>query len=104
MLRMQVNGYLGESPELKELPDGKSVLNFPVAETQKFKNGKGEMVEKTTWISCSYFIKYNPEKVMAALQKGTRIYVEGEPKAYGYTSKDGEIKGALNLNVRKFEF
>ena len=81
MIRISVIGRLGQDATVNNV-NGKNVINFSVAYSEKFKNQQGEDVDKTTWVSCAYWT----EKLNVAnyLKKGTIVYVEGKPEAKAY--------------------
>ena len=54
MIKMQVIGNLGKDCVVNTV-NGKNVINFTVAHTEKYKDSQGNMQEKTTWVdSVSY--------------------------------------------------
>lgn len=96
MLRISTIGRLGQDAQVNTV-NGKNVINFSVAYSEKFKNQQGEDTEKTTWVSCAYWTeKLN---ISSYLKKGTLIYVEGKPEAKSYQSKTNEIVPQLHCRV-----
>jgi len=95
MIKTSVIGNLGKDANVKEV-NGKKVINFSVAHTEKFKNGNGEDISKTTWVECAYW--NDKTAVVPYLKQGTLVYVEGMPEADAYL-KDGEAKATLRLRV-----
>jgi single-strand DNA-binding protein len=53
MLKINLIGRLGQDAQVNTV-NGKSVINFSVADSEKFKNQQGEDVEKVNWCSCAY--------------------------------------------------
>ena len=97
MIKLQVIGNLGKDCILNEV-NGKNVINFNVAHSERFKDGQGNLVERTTWVNCSYWT--DKTGVAPYLKKGQQVYVEGAPEAEAYTNKDGQP--AANLRLRVF--
>lgn len=95
MLTLQVIGNLGKDAELKVV-NGKKVLNFSVAHTNKYKNKAGTTVEETIWVECG---KWDSENLAPYLKKGQQVFVSGTPSTTAYATKDGELKSSLRLNV-----
>jgi single-strand DNA-binding protein len=95
MIKTSVIGNLGKDANVKEV-NGKKVINFSVAHTEKFKNANGEDISKTTWVECAYW--NDKTAVVPYLKQGTLVYVEGMPEADAYL-KDGEAKATLRLRV-----
>ena len=54
MLKIQTIARLGQDA-ISNNVNGKNVINFSVAHSEKFKNQQGVEVDKTTWISCAYW-------------------------------------------------
>ncbi len=59
MIKLQVIGNLGKDC-LTNSVNGKSVINFNVAHTEKFKDSQGQVKEKTTWVECAYWTDRTP--------------------------------------------
>lgn len=83
-MRISLIGRIGQDAVVNNV-NGKNVINFSVAYSDKFKNNQGEDVERTTWVSCAYW----SEKLNISnyLKKGTLIYVEGKPESKIYVNK-----------------
>ena len=96
MIKLQVIGYLGRDCTVSEV-NGKNVINFTVAHSEKFKDGQGNLVDKTVWVSCAYWT--DRTAIAPYLTKGQLVFVEGAPEAEAYTNKDGQQAAALRLRV-----
>ena len=96
MIKLQVLGHLGKDAIVNNA-NGKTVINFSVAHTEKYKDKSGEDKSKTTWVDCSYW----SEKTNIAnyLKKGTQVYVEGTPDVRTYTTQDGRNGASLTLRI-----
>ena len=97
MIKLQVIGNLGKDAEVREV-NGKNVINFSVAHTEKYKDAQGNQQEKTTWVECAHWT--DRTGVVPYLTKGTTVYVEGSPTAEAYAGKDGAAKATLRLRVQ----
>lgn len=95
MIKMTAIGHLGKDA-LVNLVNGKNVINFTVAHSEKF-TSNGEKKEKTTWIDCSYWV--DSTAVAPYLKKGTQVYVEGSPDIRTYAKTDGTQGASLTLRV-----
>ena len=95
LLKMQVIGNLGRDASIKE-HNGKKVINFSVAHTEKYKNSQGVVTEKTTWVECSMWEKGN---VAPYLKQGQLVHIEGTPSVNAYETKDGKPAASLRLAV-----
>lgn len=96
MIKMQMIGHLGRDCTQNEV-NGKTVINFPVAHSEKFKDQQGNLVEKTVWVDCSYWT--DRPAVAPYLLKGTQVYLEGAPEAGSYTNKENQPAASLKLKV-----
>ena len=100
MLKMQVIGNLGRDCVVNTV-NGKNVINFTVAHTEKFKDSQGVNQEKTTWVDCAYWT--DKTAVAPYLTKGTQVFVEGQPEVKTFTRSDGTPGASLSLRVREVQ-
>lgn len=96
MIKLQVIGNLGADCIQKEI-NGKTVINFNVAHSEKYKDAQGNLVEKTIWVNCAYWT--DKTAVAQYLVKGKTVYAEGTPEADSYTNKDGQAAATLRMRV-----
>lgn len=93
---MQVIGHLGKDATVNNF-SGKSVINFSICHTEKYKNAQGEQMEKSTWVECA---KWGDKTAVAQyLKKGGQVYVEGTPELNLFTRADGSAGASLKLSV-----
>lgn len=96
MLKIAVIGHLGKDAVVNSV-NGKNVINFSVAHSEKYKDQAGTQVEKTTWIECA---KWGESTAVAPyLKKGTQVYVEGTPEVSTYQKNDGSTGTTLRCRV-----
>jgi single-strand DNA-binding protein len=100
MIKMQVIGRLGKDCVVNTV-NGKNVINFTVAHSEKFKDSQGVLQEKTIWVDCAYWT--DRTAVAPYLQKGTQVYVEGQPEAKAFQRNDGTPGSSLSLRVREVQ-
>ena len=96
MLKLIAIGHLGKDC-ITNTVNGKSVINFSIAHTEKFKDAQGSQKEKTTWVECAYWT--DRTAVAPYLKKGTQVYVEGTPEVRTYPKNDGTTGTSLSLRV-----
>ncbi len=96
MIKLQVIGNLGKDAIVNDV-NGKSVINFTVAHTERFKDAQGNQKDKTIWVDCAYWT--DRTAVAPYLKKGTQVYVEGQPDVRTYTTQDGRNGATLSLRV-----
>ncbi|MEN9497508.1 MAG: hypothetical protein RL750_407 [Bacteroidota bacterium] len=97
MIKMQVIGNLGKDCVVNTV-NGKNVINFTVAHTEKFKDSQGNQQEKTIWVDCAYWT--DRTALSQYLTKGKQVYVEGQPEARSFQRNDGTPGSSLSLRVR----
>jgi single-strand DNA-binding protein len=100
MIKMQVIGNLGKDCVVNTV-NGKNVINFTVAHTEKYKDSQGNQQEKTTWVDCAYWT--DRTAVATYLTKGKQIYAEGQPEVRSFTRQDGTAGASLSLRVREVQ-
>ncbi len=96
MIKLQVIGNLGKDAIVSNV-NGKSVINFTVAHTEKYKDAQGNQKDKTIWVDCSYWT--DRTAIAPYLKKGTQVYVEGAPDVRTYTTQDGRQGASITLRI-----
>lgn len=100
MIKLQIIGNLGKDCNVKEI-NGKHVINFSVAHTERFKDAQGNQKERTTWVECAYWT--DRTAIAPYLVKGTSVYAEGSPEADPYTNKEGQAAATLRMRVQNIQ-
>lgn len=100
MIKMQVIGNLGKDCVVNTV-NGKNVINFTVAHTEKYKDSQGNQQEKTTWVDCAYWT--DRTAIAQYLTKGKQVYAEGQPEARSFQRNDGTPGSSLTLRVREIQ-
>jgi single-strand DNA-binding protein len=97
MIKLMVIGNLGKDCIVNTV-NGKNVINFNIAHTEKFKDSTGAQREKTTWVECAYWT--DRTGISPYLKKGTQVYAEGTPEVRTYQTNDGKSGASLSLRVQ----
>lgn len=100
MIKMQVIGRLGKDCVVNTV-NGKNVINFTVAHSEKYRDSQGNNQEKTIWVDCAYWT--DRTAVAPYLTKGTQVFVEGSPEVRSFTRQDGTGGASLSLRVREVQ-
>lgn len=101
MVKLQIIGHLGQDATVNNV-NGKSVINFSVAHSEKYKNKEGVEVNKSVWVSCAYWT--DKTNVVNYLKKGTQVYAEGAPEAKTYRNQTtNEVMPQLSLRVTSIQ-
>lgn len=96
MIKLQVIGNLGKDCVVNTV-NGKNVINFSVAHTEKFRDAQGNQKDKTIWVECAYWT--DKTAIAPYLKKGTQVYADGQPDIRTYTTQDGRSGTSLSLRV-----
>jgi single-strand DNA-binding protein len=96
MIKLLAIGHLGKDATTNQV-NGKNVINFSVAHTEKFKDAAGNSMEKTIWLACAYWA----DKIAIApyLLKGTQVFIEGIPEVKMFNRNDGSPGAELTVKV-----
>src|ERR1043165_2052276 len=100
MIKLQIIGNLGKDCVVNTV-NGKNVINFTVAHTEKYRDSQGNNQEKTTWVDCAYWT--DRTALAPYLTKGKQVYVEGTPEARSFQRNDGTPGASLSLRVREIQ-
>lgn len=100
MIKLQIIGHLGGDCTQNDV-NGKKVINFNVAHSEKFKDSKGDLVTRTTWVKCAYWT--DSARIAEYLKKGQLIYAEGNPEAEAFMNKDNQAASSLKMRVRDIQ-
>ena len=100
MIKLTAIGNLGKDCTVNTV-NNKTVINFSVAHTEKFKDNMGVQKDKTIWVECAYWT--DRTGIATYLKKGTQVYVEGSPDIRTYTTKDGATATSLTLRVQNVQ-
>ena len=81
-------GNLGADPEIRQTRDGRAVANLRVATNETWKDrNTGERNERTEWHRVAIFNEGLVRVVENFLQKGSKVYIEGQ-------DPDSEVAGS----------
>lgn len=100
MIKTQVIGNLGKDCVVNTV-NGKNVINFTVAHTEKYRDSQGNSQEKTIWVDCAYWT--DKTALSQYLTKGKQVFVEGQPEVRTFTRQDGTAGASLSLRVREVQ-
>ena len=80
-------GHLGKVPETRHSQNGKKIVNFSLATTEKYKDQK-----KTEWHKIVIFNDHLSGIAEKYLKKGSKIYLEGKVQTRKWAGTDGVDK------------
>ena len=96
MLKIFAIGHLGKDATVNNV-NGKNVINFSVAHTEKWNDAQGQAQSKTVWIEASYWS--DKTAIAPYLLKGTQVHIEGTPEVRTYQTADGKSGASLSVRV-----
>jgi single-strand DNA-binding protein len=100
--KVELNGFIGNTPEMKTLKNGSKVVNLTLATDETYKNKDGEWVKNTTWHRVTMWNKA-AEKAAEILKKGTRVALTGRIVNREYLDKDGNKRTFFEVLANSFE-
>jgi len=98
--KVQLIGHLGNTPEVKELENGRKHARFSIATNETYRNNKGDKVTETTWHNLVAWGKI-AGIVEKYLNKGSEVAIEGKLISRSYTDKDGIKKYITEVQVNE---
>jgi len=96
-------GNLGRDPELRQTPNGQSVVNFTLATSETWTDKSGERVERTEWHRIVAWGK-TAEMCNQYLSKGRTVYIEGRIQTREWEDKDGNKRYTTEINANTVNF
>ncbi len=96
-------GNLGRDPEVRTMQNGGKVCNMSVATSERWRDkSSGEMNEKTEWHRVVIFDEKLVEVAERFLQKGRKVYLEGQLQTRKWTDQSGVEKYSTEVVLRRF--
>lgn len=96
-------GRLGQNPELKTTPAGKSVANFSLATNESWQDKAGAKQERTEWHRIVVWDK-TAELCNQYLSKGREAYIEGRLQTRQWDDKDGKKHYTTEVVADRVQF
>lgn len=87
--KVNLMGYLGNDPEIKNLENGKKVVNFRLATSETYTNAKGEKTTSTQWHNLRAWDK-TATHIEKYLKKGSGVDIEGKLMYESWEDKEGQ--------------
>lgn len=95
-------GTLGRDPEVRLTSSGKTVTNLGVATEDSWKNKEtGEWNKRTEWHRVTAWNQ--PEKLVAMLHKGSKVYIEGSIQTRKWQDQTGVDKYSTEIVLQGFD-
>src|SRR6185312_5372854 len=95
-------GNLTDAPDLRFTPSGAAVANFTIASTPRtFDRQANEWKDGETLFLRASIWREAAENVAESLTKGIRVIASGHLKSRSYTTKEGESRSSIELDVQE---
>ncbi len=96
-------GNLGRDPEVRHSVDGQKIVNLSVATSEYWKDrNTGERKDKTEWHRVVIFNDRLADVAEQYLQKGSKIYIEGQLQTRKWTDQQGIERYSTEVVLSKF--
>lgn len=99
--QVQLIGYVGNAPEVKEIGTDKTLARFSVATQESYKDAQGEWVNNTEW---HQVVAWNgsAKRVEKALQKGTEVALHGKLTTRSWEDAEGNKRYSTEVVLNDF--
>lgn len=96
-------GNLGRDPEVRHTNDGSPIVNLNVATSETWRDrNSGERRERTEWHRVVIFNERLAEVAQKFLQKGSKVYIEGQLQTRKWTDQQGVEKYTTEVVLQRF--
>jgi single-strand DNA-binding protein len=96
-------GNLGRDPEVRTMQHGGKVCNLSVATSERWRDrNSGEMQERTEWHRVVIFDEKLAEVAEKYLQKGRKVFLEGQLQTRKWTDQSGQEKYTTEVVLQRF--
>lgn len=96
-------GNVGKDPEIRATQGGKEIANLTIATSESWKDkATGERKDKTEWHKVVVFSEGLVSLVKGYVQKGSKIYVEGQLQTRKWTDQSGVEKYSTEIVLQAF--
>jgi single-strand DNA-binding protein len=88
--RVTLIGNLGADPEVRTTSDGRRIVRFSVATTERWKDASGARQERTDWHRIAIFSSGLGKLAEDYLRKGAKVLVEGQLRTSKWQDQSGQ--------------
>lgn len=101
--RVILLGNLGRDPEVRTTQAGQKIVNLSVATSERWKDrNSGDMNERTEWHRVVIFDQKVVEVAERYLQKGAKVFLEGQLQTRKWTDQSGQEKYTTEVVLQRF--
>ena len=96
-------GNVGKDPEIRRTESGKAIASFTLATSESWRDKiTGEKKESTEWHRVVVFSDGLSGIVEKYVNKGSKLYIEGQLQTRKWTDKDGNDKYTTEVILKGF--
>ena len=96
-------GNLGRDPEVRHSQDGSKIVQLSVATSETWRDkGSGEKKDRTEWHRVVVFNDRIADVAERYLQKGSKVYIEGQLQTRKWTDNEGQEKYTTEVVLGKY--
>ncbi|MGI5846120.1 MAG: single-stranded DNA-binding protein [Alphaproteobacteria bacterium] len=96
-------GNIGSDPQVRTTTNGQKVVNFSLATSDRWKDRQtGEQKEQTEWHRIVIFNQNLAEVAERMIQKGTKLYIEGQLKTRKWQNQQGQDVYTTEVVLNQF--
>lgn len=96
-------GNLGRDPEIRHSNDGNPIVNLSLATSERWRDrNTGEQRERTEWHRVVIFNERLGEVAQKYLQKGRKVYIEGQLQTRKWTDREGQERYTTEVVLQRF--
>ncbi len=96
-------GNLGQDPQTRAMPSGKTVVNLRIATTDQWRDKQtGENKENTEWHTVVMFDRL-AEIAAEYLRKGSQVYIEGKLRTRKWQDKEGHDRYSTEVVANEMQ-
>ncbi len=96
-------GNVGKNPEIRRTTAGDPVASFSLATTESWNDrNSGERKEKTEWHNIVVFNKGLVKVIENYVEKGTKLYIEGQLQTRKWQDKDGNDRYTTEIVLQAY--
>lgn len=101
--KVTIIGNIGNEPEMRFTPNGKSVTSFSVATNWVYTTPEGERRQETEWFNVVAWNKL-AEQCNQFLAKGKLVYAEGRIHTRSWEGQDGQPHSRMEVIANRVIF
>jgi len=101
--KVMLIGNLGRDPEVRQMQDGKPVVNLSIATSESWRDrSSGERRERTEWHRVVIFNEHLADVAQKYLHKGSKVFLEGQLRTRKWTDQSGQEKYSTEVVIERF--